>query len=103
MASVPPDKNMSVMLLRAYYRLTAEAKPAVHGLRAVPILMKTTKGSHATLWRRRGDNVSAEATGCQGMIWWTRGCVGERLVLQGLAVLWSAGTEVAVREHTTGM
>src|SRR5262249_2759483 len=65
-----------------------------------PISTKTAKGSNATLWRRRGDNVSAEETGCQGTTWWTRGCVGERLVLQGFAVLWRAGTEVAVREHT---
>jgi hypothetical protein len=33
---VPPDKNVSVVFLRAYHRLTADAKQAVYGHRDVP-------------------------------------------------------------------
>ena len=41
------------------------------------------QGQQRDFWRRRGDNVSAERQ-LWGMTWWKRGCVGERLVLQGL-------------------
>src|SRR5262245_45264522 len=64
------------------------------------MVTKTTEGSNATLWRCRGDNVSAEETGCQGTIWLKQRYAGKKLVLQGLAALWSAGTVVALHEHT---
>src|SRR5215471_11580965 len=65
------------------------------------MVTKTTEGSNATLWRWRGDNVSAEETGCQGTTWLKQRYAGKKLVLQGLAALWSAGMEVALHEHTT--
>ena len=101
MASVPPDKHASVVLARVSPPNRCGKASHCMGSVMSPILIKTTKGSYATLWQRRGDNVSAEETDCQSTTWWTRGCVEERLVLQGLADLWSAGTEVAMREHTT--
>ena len=66
MASVPPDKNASVVLARVSPPNRCGKASRCMGSVQSPIVMKATKGSYATLWQRRGDNVSAEATACQG-------------------------------------